>query len=281
VLHGDGLTARAAERSDASRNRSTVEPLHQSQTNEARVPPNRPSLTEALVRKLRTNNELADDDIAAIERLPFTREELPPNTFIAREGDRPSRCCLLVDGFLFRAKTTEGGKRQILSFHVPGDIPDLQSLHLHVSDHDLASLNQVTVGFIPHEVLHTVTRERPRIAGALWRETLVDAALFRDWIVNVGRRPAPQRMAHLLAELARRLEAVGLMKDYQAFLPLTQVHLADALGLTSVHVNRVLQELRKDGVVDLKDRVLRFSDAERLETMAGFDPLYLHQDPKL
>lgn len=241
----------------------------------------RPSLTDALVRKLRINTELDDADVAIIERLPFTREQLAPNSVIAREGDRPSRCCLVVDGFLFRAKTTDDGKRQILSFHVPGDIPDLQSLHLHVSDHDLVALNEATVGFIPHEALHALTRERPRITAALWRETLVDAAMFRDWIVNVGRRPAPKRMAHLLAELARRLEAVGLMKDDQAFLPLTQVHLADALGLTSVHVNRVLQELRKGGVVDLKDRVLRFSDAERLEQMGGFDPLYLHQDPRL
>lgn len=240
----------------------------------------RPSLTDALIRKLRVNSDLGNDDVSAIERLPFTREELPPNTFIAREGDRPSRCCLVVDGFLFRAKMTEDGKRQILSLHVPGDIPDLQSLHLHVSDHDLVSLNAATVGFIPHEALHLITRERPRIAAALWRETLIDAAMFRDWIVNVGRRPAPKRMAHLLAEIARRLHTVGLMKDDQAFLPLTQVHLADALGLTSVHVNRVLQELRKSGVVDLKDRVLRFSDAAALEKMGGFDPLYLHQDPR-
>ena len=245
------------------------------------MPSPRTSLTDALIRKLRVNAALDAEDIATIERLPFTREQLAAATVIVHEGERPSRCCLVVDGFLFRAKTTEDGKRQILSFHVPGDIPDLQSLHLHVMDHDLTTLSKCTVGFIPHEALHEITRARPKVAAVLWRETLIDSALFRDWIVNVSRRPAPARMAHLISELARRLDAVGLLKDDQAYLPLTQVHLADALGLTSVHVNRVLQELRKDGVMDLKDRVLRFADAKRLEELGAFDPLYLHQHPKL
>lgn len=245
------------------------------------MPDRKPGLTEALVRKLCQHVAFEADDIAAIERLPFVREEISAGTFIAREGDRPTRCCLVVEGFLFRAKTTEAGKRQILSFHVPGDIPDLQSLHLHVSDHDLVALNAATVGFVAHEAMHEITRVRPRIAAALWRETLVDSAMFREWIVNVGRRPAPMRMAHLLAELARRLDAVGLMKDGECRLPLTQVHLADALGLTSVHVNRVLQELRGDGVLDFRNHVLRLGDTARLEQFGAFDPLYLHQSPKL
>lgn len=233
------------------------------------------------MRKLRLHARLDPDDERAIERLPFTRQELTPNTFVVRDGERPNRCCLVVDGFMFRAKTTEDGKRQILSFHVPGDVPDLQSLHLHVNDHDLVSLNDTVVGFVPHEAMLAMTTARPRIAAALWRETLVDSAMFRDWIVNVSRRPAPARMAHLLSELARRLKAVGRMEGNEVYLPLTQVHLADALGLTSVHVNRVLQELRRDNVLDLKDRMLRFPDAKRLEDVGAFDPLYLHQNPRL
>jgi CRP-like cAMP-binding protein len=240
----------------------------------------RPSLTEALTRKLRANTALDEDDLAAIERLPFRAEELPAGAVIANEGDRPSRCCLLVDGYLYRAKTTEDGKRQILSIHVPGDIPDLQSLHLHVSDHALLALCPSLVGFVPHSAMHEITRARPAVAAALWRETLIDAAMFRDWIVNVSRRPAAQRMAHLLSELARRLDAVGLSKDAAYYLPLTQTDLADALGLTSIHVNRVLQGLRKEGVLDLKGHVLRFGDAARLDAMADFDPLYLHQSPQ-
>jgi CRP-like cAMP-binding protein len=233
------------------------------------------------VRKLRMHASLDSEDMAAIERLPFTRVALEPGAFVARDGEPAQRCCLVVEGFLFRAKVTEDGERQILSFHVPGDVPDLQSLHLHVSDHDLVSLDRSIVGFIAHDALHALTEARPRLAGALWRETLVDAALFRDWIVNVSRRPAPARMAHLLSELARRLKAVGRMEGNEVYLPLTQVHLADALGLTSVHVNRVLQELRRDGVLDLRDRKLRVSDPALLEALGDFDPLYLHQNPKL
>jgi CRP-like cAMP-binding protein len=240
-----------------------------------------PGLTDALVRRLRMHAELDSHDVAAIERLPFTRVALEPGAFVARDGERAQRCCLVVEGFLFRAKTTEDGQRQILSFHVPGDIPDLQSLHLHVSDHDLLSLDRSIVGLVPHEAMYALTLARPRLAGALWRETLVDAALFRAWIVNVSRRPAPARMAHLLCELALRLKLVGRMEGNEVYLPLTQVHLADALGLTAVHVNRVLQELRRDGVLDLRDRKLRFSDPARLEELGGFDPLFLHQNPQL
>ena len=240
----------------------------------------RPGLTEALTRKLRANTALDDEDLAAIECLPFTAAELPAGAVIANDGDRPSRCCLLVEGYLYRAKMTEDGKRQILSLHVPGDIPDLQSLHLHVMDHALLALCPSTVGFVPHSALHEITRARPAVAAALWRETLVDAAMFRDWIVNVSRRPAPRRMAHLLSELARRLDAVGRSKDDAYYLPLTQTDLADALGLTSIHVNRVLQVLRKDGVLELKGHVLRFGDAGRLEAIGDFDPSYLHQNPQ-
>src|SRR5690348_8315941 len=107
------------------------------------------------------------DDVAAVERLPFRRMELAPNTVVARDGERPDRCCLVVEGFLYRSKATEDGKRQILSFHVPGDIPDLQSLHLHVNDHDLVSLGESVVGFIPHDAMHALTQARPRLAAAL------------------------------------------------------------------------------------------------------------------
>ena len=238
-------------------------------------------LTDALVRKLTRENRLDAEDITAVQALPFTRQELKPGTAIAREGDRPERCCLIVDGFLYRAKTTEDGKRQILSFHVPGDIPDLQSLHLQVSDHDLCALSSATVGFIPHRALHEVTWARPNIAAALWRETLIDAALFRDGIVNVARRPAPVRLAHLLSELARRLALVGRTDGIRVHLPLTQVDLADALGLTSVHVNRTLQTLRARGILEFRNHVLTYPDSTQLETLGRFDPLYLHANPNL
>jgi len=236
---------------------------------------------DLLVRRLTIGTPLSANDIAAIERLPLTTKELPAQAAIVREGERPSQCCLLVDGFACRSKVTDLGKRQILSIHIPGDIPDLQTLHLRVMDHDLTTLSPCTVGFIAHDVLRTVTREQPLIAEALWRETLIDAAVFREWIVNVGRRPADSRMAHFIAEVGKRLEAIGLATAEQYELPMTQIDIADALGLSPVHVNRVIQELRRGGVLELRKHSVSIRDLPRLMELADFDDLYLHQSPAL
>lgn len=232
---------------------------------------------DRLIRRIRTDSALEAADIDALARLPILKKELPAHIAIAREGDRPTQCCLLVEGFACRSKTTEAGKRQILSIHVAGDILDLQSLHLQVMDHDLTTLSRSQVGFISHDALRSINRERPAIAAALWRETLIEAAAFREWIVNVGRRPAIHRMAHLMAETSARLEAVGLSAQGRFELPMTQLDLADALGLTPVHVNRVLQELRRSGVLELRKSSVVVLDAVQLKKIGGFDDLYLHQ----
>jgi CRP-like cAMP-binding protein len=237
--------------------------------------------TERLMRKLRLSTALGPVDIDAVERLPMTIRELPAQGAIVREGERPTQCCLVIEGYACRSKTTDSGKRQILSIHIAGDIPDLQSLHLHVMDHDLTTLSRCTVAFIPHEALRVLTRERPLVTEALWRETLVDAAVFREWIVNVGRRSAASRMAHLLAEVGKRLEAVGLADGDRYELPMTQIDLADALGLSSVHVNRVIQELRRAGMLEMRRHTVALRDLPRLKELADFDALYLHQSESL
>lgn len=252
-------------------------------------PPLRPALRDArtlvpdhtahLIRKLRISTSLTPEDLAAIQRLPVMVKHLPGPTAIVREGDRPGQCCLVIEGFVCRSKTTDSGKRQILSIHNAGDIPDLQSLHLHVMDHDLVTLGSCTAGFIAHDALRGLTRERPLVAEALWRDTLIEAAVFREWIVNVGRRPAVKRLAHLLAEIGARLERAGLSNGRAFELPMTQIDLADALGLTPVHVNRVLQELRRDGLIELHKHAVSFPDLPRLKELAEFDDLYLHQHP--
>ena|SRR5438128_595584 len=240
-----------------------------------------PQSSESLIRKLRATTSLGPDDVEAVERLPINTKKLPAQAAIVREGVRPAVCCLILEGFACRSKTTDSGKRQILSIHIPGDIPDLQTLHLHVMDHDLTTLCPCTVGFIPHDALRHLTRERPLVAEALWRDTLIDAAVFREWIVNVGRRPALARLAHLLAEIGRRLETVGLSNGNQFDLPMTQIDMADALGLSAVHVNRVVQELRRDGLLELRKQSVSLRDLPRLKEVAEFDDLYLHQNPAL
>jgi len=179
------------------------------------------------------------------------------------EGDRPSRSFVLLEGFGCTYKLT-------------GDMPDLQSLHLKVLDNSLGTITPCQVGFIQHETLLDLCHRQPRIAAALWRETLIDASIFREWILNVGRREARSRMAHVLCELIVRLRAVGLAQDHRCKLPITQVEMADALGLSAVHVNRVLQELRGDGLIRLDGGTLTVLDWESLRQVADFDPAYLH-----
>ncbi|HZW46447.1 MAG TPA: Crp/Fnr family transcriptional regulator [Microvirga sp.] len=163
-----------------------------------------------------------------------------------------------------------------ISFGIPGDIPDLQSLHLKVLDISIGTITTCRLGFVTHEVLYDLCTRYPRIAAAFWRETLIEGAIFREWVANVGRREAYNRMAHLVCELLVRLRAVGLAKDYSCDMPITQGELGDALGITTVHVNRVIQQMRTDGLIELKGDRLNIPDWEKLKQVGEFDPTYLH-----
>jgi len=195
---------------------------------------------------------------------------------IVRAGDQPSRSCLLLSGFACVYKLTGDGKRQIVGFSIPGDIPDLQSLHLEVLDNSLSTLTLCRVGFITHEALRDLCERYPRITSAFWRETLIDAAIFREWVINVGQREAYSRMAHVFCELIVRLRAVGLVEDHACTLPITQGEFADAIGVSTVHVNRVLQEMRANGIIELSGDRLKVPDWETLKRAGDFDPIYLH-----
>lgn len=235
-----------------------------------------------LIRKLESVVKLTDDERAALAGLPMQIMELRADQDIVREGDRPSRCCLLVEGFTCLYKVTREGKRQIMNFHVPGDIPDLQSLHLRVLDSSLGTVTPCRVGFIQHETLHDLCGRHPRIASALWRETLIDASIFREWMVSIGQREAYSRIAHLFCEWVVRMRVVGLVEDHTCTMPLTQAEIGDALGVTAIHVNRTLRSMRKAGVASLQGNRLSVLDWEALKHAGEFNPTYLHlQDPQL
>jgi len=233
----------------------------------------------ALFRRLNTVTGLGDDDIAAIRALPINVRHWEAGRTVAADGSRPTECVLVIEGFCVRSKTTVTGQRQILSIHIAGEIPDLQSLHLHRMDHDLVAVAPCTLGFIAHTSLRALTRENPNIAEVLWRDTLIDAAIFREWIVNVGQRPAANRLAHTVVELRQRLAVTGRAAGDTFEMPLTQEQISEALGITPVHANRVIRQLRDDGIVDIGRGRVTVLDEAKLAEFAQFDDRYLHQNP--
>jgi CRP-like cAMP-binding protein len=232
--------------------------------------------TEKLVRRLKSVHTLGSAEEAAIHALPLRVMDLKAGQDIVREGDRPTRCCIIFDGLTCWYKTTGEGVRQIIAFQTSGDIPDLQSLHLDRLDSSLLTMSKCTVGFIDHDAVRYVASRYPQVASALWRTTLIDAAIFREWVINVGGRKAPARLAHLFCEQFTRMRAVGLVNDdFSCPLPLTQGDLAAATGLSTVHVNRSLQLMRSRRLITYGKSVLRVLNWEGLQAFGDFDPEYL------
>jgi CRP-like cAMP-binding protein len=185
-------------------------------------------------------------------------------------------CALLLAGFAYRHKVTGDGQRQIMSFHMPGEFLDLQNSFLGVADHNVQTLTRCEVATVPVPALRRLAEAHPRVGRAMWIETLIDAAIFREWIVNVGRRNSISRISHLLCEFALRLEAAGLAPHNRYELPMTQEQIADCTGLTPVHVNRVLKELGRLGLIDRDRRSVSIVDWDRLQNIGDFNTRYLH-----
>lgn len=233
-----------------------------------------------LVRNLALRAPLSAQERQALLELPYTLRMLDSGTYIVREADTPSSCPVLVSGFAFRQKVTGEGLRQIVALQIPGDALDLQTLFLDVADHSVQMLTRGEVAFVSRTHLQDLARSHPGIGHALLVKILVEASIFREWVVNVGRRDARTRMAHLLCEIAVRLHAHGLAPDYEYELPMTQEQLADALGLTSVHVNRTLKMLAMEGLVTRTKRTVSFPEWQLLRKAGDFNQRYLHLEPQ-
>jgi CRP-like cAMP-binding protein len=229
-----------------------------------------------MVRKLQRWQPLDEEDQAALLALPHVLRTLSAAQYVVWDGDRPQNSCLLLSGFAIRHKIAAGGARQILSVHMRGDVIDLQNSLLGVADHNVQMLTAGEVAMIPSEAIVEIASARPAVGFALWLETLVDGAIFREWIVNVGRRDARTRVAHLLCEFALRLEVAGLGKRTDYEMPMTQEQLSDAVGLTSVHVNRTLMGLGADHLISRTHRNISVVDWDALAKVGDFDPRYLH-----
>lgn len=228
------------------------------------------------LRELGRFAQLSGDDLRAMDALPVRVERVQRFRDLVVEGQRPDNCCLLVKGYACRYKQTAGGARQIVSFHLAGDLLDIQHLLLERADHSVQTITGAVVAWIPRGALLQLASERPNIGRALWKDCLVDASIFREWVLNVGQRDARSRIAHMLCEFVARSEAAGLGNGDNFELPMTQAQIGEATGLTAVHVNRTLKVLDAEGAIVRDGRQFRVVDWRRLCAIADFDRAYLH-----
>jgi CRP-like cAMP-binding protein len=231
----------------------------------------------AFLQRIEQYDALAADERKALLGIIGAPEKVRAGTSIVREGDRPGRSTLLLDGMMYRARNLSDGGRQIVALHIPGDFVDLHSFLLKTMDHDVVALSPSIVARVSHDDLRRVTARYPHLTRLLWLLTLVDGAILREWAAGLGRRTALERTAHLFCELHLRMNAAGRDGDQRFELPVTQTDLADVLGISAVHTNRTLQELRERQLLTFNGGTLQILDIDALWSLANFDPTYLHQ----
>jgi CRP-like cAMP-binding protein len=232
-----------------------------------------------LISKLEHFTRLSVEDRAVLQRAALQSfRTFPPRTDIAREGEKSKDVHLILAGWAYRYKELEDGRRQIIAFLLPGDICDQNVFVLREMDHSIGTITAARVADLPRAFFDEVSAGYPRIATAFWWESLVNAAIQREWTMNLGQRTATERMAHLFCELFIRLEMAGLTSENTCAFPLTQADLAEATGLSKVHVNRTLQELRAHDLIALKGKTLVVPDLGRLMQAGLFNQNYLHME---
>jgi CRP-like cAMP-binding protein len=233
-------------------------------------------MLQPLLDKLMLRSSLEAADQAAVIALPHLVRLLPARDYIVREDETPGYCCLLLSGYAYQHKIAGNGGRQIFSIHMRGDVVDLQNSLLHRADHNVEALTAVEVALIPVQAIRDIADAYPKVGQALWHDTLVDAAILREWAINTGRRDARTRIAHLLCEFALRLSFCGLGTLSYYELPMTQDQMADMLSLTKVHINRMLRLLTNMGLIEKNRKFIKILDLRNLAIIGDFDHNYLH-----
>jgi CRP-like cAMP-binding protein len=232
-------------------------------------------MPESLARKLAHFIKLSEVEQQILQSMPARHRHVRARSDIVSEGDRLTELSLITEGFACRYKILANGRRQILAFLIPGDICDLRALLTGKMDHGVVAVSNNQIAAIPRQSIFDAIEKYPRVGVALWRDTMLEAAIFCQWIIDNGRRSSYQRIAHLICEIGARLEAIGRLHGSNYDLPMTQTHLADAMGLSLVHVNRTLKQLRDHGLLTFREHEVTVVDWERLRAAAEFDPGYL------
>ncbi|MCG7394012.1 Crp/Fnr family transcriptional regulator [Microvirga sp. ACRRW] len=238
-------------------------------------------MSHALISKLERHGPLTEDEKRVLQQITSRTAFYGPREAIVPEGTTTSHSTLFLEGFAIRYNHSLDGRRQITAFHIAGDFADLHSFLLKHMDDGIAALTPCSVAHVAHSDLKEITKAYPYLTRALWLTTLIDGAVHRTWLTVLGQMEARERLAHFFCEMRDRLEVVGLTEGNSYELPFTQEELGDAFGMSTVHVNRVLQELRTDGLITSRGRALIINDWEKLRQLGQYTPSYLHTDQKL
>lgn len=233
-------------------------------------------MIEAHLKRLRARDDISAAEEKAIREIVGETRLVPPNRPIIPAWQPVRESTLLLKGWTARVRNLANGERQFTEINISGDFIDLHSFTLKQLDHEVVALTPCELAPVPHDRLREITAKFPHLARVYWFSTSLDAAIIREWTVSTGRRSAIARVAHLFCELLVRLEIAGCAQDNSYDFPLTQVQIADCVGLTPVHANRTLQELRKRELIELRDRHLRILDLAELQRVGEFDPRYLY-----
>ena len=231
---------------------------------------------ETLIRNLKEHSRLRGEDIAEIHNFSLVTKDLSPDEDFIHQGDHPRHAVLVISGMVARYHLLKAGRRQYLSFHMSGDLPDAQGLFIERMDHALCSIGPARVAFIPHKQILESFERRPMLGVAIWRATLLDAAIFREAITNNSARPKPTRMAHLFCELFYRARVSQLIEGNRCSIPLTLPQLEETLAMAIASVNRALQQLRSSGTMDFHAGELNVLNWRELKRLGDFIPDYLH-----
>lgn len=234
-------------------------------------------MSNAFIRKLSAHASFSMEDTGLLQAACNTSHDVPARHDLVREGDKPGPIFVILEGWACRYKLLPEGTRQITAFLMPGDCCDLHASVLETMEHSIATLTPARVATIPRGRMEELIMTRPALMRAFWWTQLVDEDTLRALMVSMGRRDSLQRVAHLMCELSVRARNIGLIDDSRFEMPLTQAVIGDAVGLTAVHVNRVLRKLRLAGVMELAAGSLTITDVRKLALVAGFDDTYLHR----
>lgn len=231
---------------------------------------------DLFIRKLRARHELSSDEEDALRGINWAERRFERDQVMVRSGQDLDHSMLLLSGFALRSKFSPDGARQIVETNNAGDFIDLHGFILRRLEHEISAASRCDVALAPHGELRRITDRLPRLTRVLWFQTLVDASIHREWMLVLGKKRSRARVAQFFCEMHARLKMVGLARDSGYTLPYSQLELADITGMTAVHLNRSLKELRDAGLVTYRNGQVELHDLEGLKRAAQFDPAYLH-----